>query len=237
MQIQSTRLASKDEPKIMLTVATGVHLGSGGPGTIAALAVTDSCAQHPFVPRLLGPHAAGRDLADAIHALCAVHGRANMIFETAARQRIPDVDHRWLDDAAAAIAAERGYLAALTAAVGPLPSTPGQAESDSAFAALRHAFDTLAGSDRLGCATGAAIALLIDWQTFRRICDTAAERVGLETPPCDLPGEVAIVRIGAAAGASPAVHRAMRFGAQQAFAQHRGLLCLIEARATARDRH
>lgn len=221
----------------MPTAATGVHSGASGPGTIMALAGTDSCAHHPFVPRLLGARAAGRDLADAIHALCAVHGRANMLFEAAARQRIPDVDHRWLDDAAAAIAAERGYLAALTAAVGPLPSTPGQAESDSAFAALRHAFDTLAGSDRLGCATGAAIALLIDWQTFRRICDTAAGRVGVEIPQSELPDEGAIVRLSAAAGASAAVHRAMRFGAQQAFAQHRGLLCLIEARATARDRH
>jgi len=43
-----------------------------------------------------------------------------------------------------------------------------------------------------------------------------------------------------AAYASPdtpaAALRAIRFGAQQAFAQHRGLLDLIEARAAARDR-
>ena len=37
----------------------------------------DGCARHPYLATLLeasGPHA-GRDLADAVHLLCSLHGR------------------------------------------------------------------------------------------------------------------------------------------------------------------
>lgn len=221
----------------MPIAATGLQPGSTDPGTIAALAASDGCARHPHVAHLTAPNSAGRDLADAIHVLCAVHGRTGNLFDAAARNPIPTIDQAWIVDAAAAYADERAYLAALTAAVGPLPSTPGQPESDSAFVALRHAFDTLAESGRTGCAMGAAIALLIDWQTFRRIFDAAAARVGMEVQPCQLPVETTIVRIGPPTDASPALQRAMRFGAQQTFAQHRGMVDLIAARANAREAH
>ena len=203
-------------------------------GSIAALAMSDGCAQHALVGRLTTPGVAGRDLADAVHALCAVHGRLTDLFEEAARRPVDDPDTGWLTDATQAFGIERAYLARLTAAVGPLPSTPGQAESDAAFAAQRHTFDMLARSDRAGCAIGAALALVIDWHAFRRILDAAANRAGLAIVASQLPDEIAIAQIATTTGAPAPVRRAMAFGAQQTFAQHRGLCDLIEARAIAR---
>lgn len=204
-------------------------------GSIATLAANDGCAHHPLVRRLTLPAVAGRDLADAVHALCAVHGRLTDLFEEAARRPVADLDTTWLSDATEAFGIERAYLARLTAAVGPLPSTPGQAESDAAFAAQRHTFDMLARSDRAGCSIGAALALVIDWHAFRRILDAAASRAGVDIVASQLPDEIAIAQIATAPGATAPVRRAMAFGAQQTFAQHRGLCDLIEARASARD--
>ncbi|WP_404370544.1 DUF6975 family protein [Sphingomonas sp. MMS24-J45] len=204
-------------------------------GSIAALAASDGCAHHRLIRSLTMPGVAGRDLADAVHAICAVHGRLTDLFEEAARRPVADLDTAWLHDATAAFGIERAYLARLTAAVGPLPSTPGQAESDAAFAAQRHTFDMLARSDRAGCSIGAALALVIDWHGFRRILDAAARRAGAEIAESQLPDEIAIARIATTPGAAAPVRRAMAFGAQQTFAQHRGLCDLIEARASARD--
>ena len=220
----------------MPIAATGLQPIENVPFSLTALATSDGCGRHRWIDRLAAPQAARRDLADAIHSLCAVHGRHPSVFDDAARRRFPEVDYIWLNDAATAFVDERAYLARLTAAVGPLPSTPGQAESDSAFAALRHTFDMLATSERAGCAAGAAVALVIDWRTFRQIFDGVAERLGVQRTDSMLPADEIVTRIGQAPGVTPGVLRAMRFGAQQAFAQHRGLLDLIEARAIARDR-
>lgn len=211
-----------------LTMATNA-------GGIAALALEDGIAGHAVFARLTAPGAAGRDLADAVHALCSVHGRLSDLFVEAERRGVAALDNRWIALSNAAFQVERAYLARLTAAVGPLPSTPGQPESDAAFAAQRHTFDMLARSDRAGCATGAALALVIDWHAFRTILDTAAERAGTPVTASELPGLAEAETIAAADGASAAVRRAMAFGAQQTFAQHRGLCDLIEARAIARD--
>ncbi len=205
-------------------------------GSFAALAIEDGIAGHALLRRLALPGAAGRDLADAVHALCSVHGRLNDVFEEAARRSVGELDARWIAAAADAFQLERSYLAHLTAAVGPLPSTPGQAESDAAFAALRHTFDMLARSDRAGCSTGAALALVIDWHAFRTILDTAALRAGPAIAASRLPDLAETETIAAGHAASAAVRRAMAFGAQQTFAQHRGLCDVIEARAIARDR-
>ncbi|MEG3175712.1 hypothetical protein U1872_05685 [Sphingomonas sp. RB3P16] len=204
-------------------------------GTIATLALADGCATHPVIARLTSAGAAGRDLADAVHALCSVHGRLGDLFEQAAQRSVSGLDNRWMMLAIEGFASERAYLAHLTAAVGPLPSTPGQAASDAAFAAQRHTFDMLARSDRAGCAIGAALALVIDWQAFRRILDAAAARVGAPIVAPQMPDAAEPSLLGGTGDASPAVVRAIAFGAQQTFAQHRGLCDLIEARAIARD--
>ena len=51
-----------------------------------------------------------------------------------------------------------------------------------------------------------------------------------------LPDADETVAIVASAATSPGMERAIGFGAQQLFAQHRGLWSLLEARAEARDR-
>jgi len=47
----------------------------GGWGTIAALVTADGSASHPVARALAQPTAPMRDVADAIHALCMLHGR------------------------------------------------------------------------------------------------------------------------------------------------------------------
>lgn len=201
---------------------------------LAVLAAADGSAAHPRVAALAAPDSAKRDLADAVHAICSVHGR--YLFEGIALHR----DERttdWFDRVTAAFIVERTYLAHLTAAAGPLPSTPGQAEADAAFANQRHAFDMLARSDRKGCAVGAAMALVLDWQAIRSVLDAAATRFGVVAPVSGLHDRAELAAFAATVSDSPATKRAIAFGAQQVFAQHRGLWSLLDARASARNHH
>lgn len=206
-------------------------MARGASDLVVRLAGADGAATHPFHARLRAARAPARDLGDAVHALCQVHGEHPDLIEIVAKGAPPSPARAWLDHAAAAFAAERAGLAQLTAAAGPLPSTPGQARTEAALTAERHALEMLARSERAGVGLGAAAALLIDWAALRAVLDRAAERFGAALPPSALPslGETA-----AALDASPAAERAISFGAQQLFAQHRGLLSLLEARASAR---
>lgn len=201
---------------------------------LVRLGQADGSAVHPHLRRLTAGGPAQRNLSDAVHALCAVHGHhPGMIADVLARGVQPDAAE-WLASAAAGFADERAYLAQLTAAVGPLPSTPGQAESESALVGERHALEMLARSERAGCATGAAAALVHDWTAIRRVLDAAADRFGVAVPPATFPPEPETAASIAKLGASPGCERAILFGAQQLFAQHRGLWSLLEARASAR---
>ena len=129
---------------------------------------------------------------------------------------------------------ERLYVVRLTSAVGPLPSTPGAAETESTLSAARHALETLAHSERKGCSLGAATALVGDWWPIRRLLDRAAARVGLQAPAPSLPDEASVVEVIGRAADNPASERALAFGSEQLLLQHRGLLDLLEARAAAR---
>lgn len=198
---------------------------------IRRLAAADGSGTHPFHARLIARRADARDLGDAIHALCSVHGEHPDLIEIVASLHGSSPASAWLEQAVAGFAAERLALAQLTAAAGPLPSTPGQAQSAAALSAERHALEMLAKSERVGVGLGAAAALVLDWQALRQILTQAAERFGLTLPPSSLPD---IAATDAALDASPAAERAIAFGAQQLFAQHRGLLGLLEARSSAR---
>lgn len=200
--------------------------------------VADSgCVRHPHVTALLeasGPHAA-RDLADAVHLLCSLHGHYPGLIEVAL-QRCPSREAQsWLEHASEAFERERLYLVRLTATVGPLPSTPGAAETESSLSAARHALETLATSERTGCALGAATALVGDWWPIRRLLDRAASRAGIDCPAPSLPDEASIVEVIAVASATPASERALAFGAEQLLLQHRALFDLLEARTEARS--
>jgi hypothetical protein len=197
----------------------------------------DGCARHSHLNALLeasGPYAAS-DLADAVHLLCSLHGRYPGLIELAL-QRCPSGETKdWLDHAAEAFERERLYLVRLTSAVGPLPSTPGAAETEGSLVAARHALETLAQSERKGCALGAATTLVGDWWPIRRLLDRASARVGLECPAPSLPDEASVLDVIRRAADTPASERALAFGGEQMLLQHRALFDLLEARAGARS--
>jgi hypothetical protein len=115
----------------------------------------------------------------------------------------------------------------LTSAVGPMPSTPGAAETEASLMAARHALETLATSERSGCALGASTALVSDWWPVRRLLDRAANRVGIEAPAPSLPDEASVVAIIERGAETPASARALGFGGEQLLLQHRALFDLL----------
>ena len=196
----------------------------------------EGSARHNYLNALLeasGRHS-GRDLADAVHLLCNLHGRYPGLIEIALQRCPKGETHDWLLRASDAFERERLYVVRLTSAVGPLPSTPGAAETEASLVATRHALETLAMSERDGCALGAATALVGDWWPIRRLLDRAATRVGIESPAPSLPDEASVVSVIELGAETPASARALAFGGEQLLLQHRALLDLLEARAEAR---
>ena len=193
-------------------------------------------ARHPQLIALLaasGPSAA-RDLADAVHLLCQLYGRHPGFIDMAIQAGKAGGASEWMKDNADAFERERLYLVRLTSAVGPQPSTAGAAQTEAALFAQRHALETLATSERSGCAIGAATALVEDWRSLRRLLDRAAGRAGLDVPACTLPDEESVGRAIQAGADTPGAQRAMAFGAEQLLLQHRALFDLLEARAESR---
>jgi len=193
-------------------------------------------ARHPHLHALVegaGPHA-GRDLADAVHLLCSLHGRHPGLIELALTHTPQSPAHPWLAEASEAFERERLYLVRLTSAVGPMPSTPGAAETEASLLGQRHALEILACSERTGCALGAATALVGDWAPIRRLLDRAATRVSIDSPPPSLPDEASWVEVVERSSDSPASGRALAFGGEQLLLQHQALFDLLEARASAR---
>lgn len=205
------------------------ELQPNGDAGVAALVRAQGSASAPWLRALL---AGGdpRGTGDAIHGLCLLYGRHPDPITLASARAGDGELARWLTAAARAFAVERRYLAALVAAGGPLPSTPNQAQSEAALAQQRHALETLARSDRAGCAIGAAIALVLDWRGVRALLDHVAARGGVAVPEGRLPTDEP------PGGDDVTVERARLFGARQLLAQQRSLWVLLEARAVARGR-
>lgn len=210
------------------------NAGGGIADQLFALAADEGSARHAHVVTLCAPRAPARDLADALHCLAMLHGRQPGVIDHAAERALPAPAAPWLAAAREGFARERGLLAQLVVAAGPLPSTPGQAESEAAVAAQHHALEMLGRSERSGCALGASVALALDWRAIRAVLDAAATRLGVTTPAPVLPIEEETFAMLGAAAAAPAAGRAVAFGAQQLLLQHRGLWDLLEARAAAR---
>jgi hypothetical protein len=204
--------------------------------SILACVAGEGSASHPWFASeslLTGP-AAARNLADAVHLLCTLHGRHPGVLDLAASQCTNASAQAFVSASADAFAGERHYLARLAVAIGPVPGTPGSRASEAAVRGQQVALATLARSERDGCALGAALAFVADWDRVRKILDAAARRVGLDVPPQRLAGALEAAAAADDSAASPAVRRALLFGAQQFMAQHRGLWDLLEARALAR---
>jgi len=201
-----------------------------------SLIASEGTGAHPHVRSgaLSSGADAMRNLADAVHFLCLLHGRHPGVIDAAARKAVDPASRQWMDEAAEAFAQERAFLSRIAAAAGPVPSTQGQDQCEAAVAAQCKALDMLAESDRHGCAVGAAIALTLDWRTIRVLLDISAQRLDLAPSRCALPDLRDTARLAATIGDSPAVERAMVFGAQQLIAQHSGLWDLLEARAASR---
>jgi hypothetical protein len=168
-----------------------------------------------------------RDLSDAAHGLCQLYGSHPTCIDTAALRVTDPVLKPWLRHAAEGFTAERNFLALVVAAAGPTPSTPGQAQSEAALVGQRHALEVLACSDRVGCAIGAAVALVLDWRAVRPVLDRLAIRAGITPPPTDLPADGPCDLLD---------DRARLFGVRQLLTQQRQLWSLLEARAAARGR-
>lgn len=201
-----------------------------------ALVASNGTGAHPHVRSgaLSNGADAMRNLADAVHFLCLLHGRHPGVIDSAARKAVDPASRPWLEEAAEAFAGERAFLSKIAAAVGPVPSTQGQAQCEAAVVAQRRALDMLAESDRHGCAIGAAIALTLDWRTIRVLLDISAQRLDMAVPTCKLPDLRDTARLAGTIADSAAVERAMTFGAQQLIAQHSGLWDLMAARAASR---
>lgn len=214
-----------------------VEQDSAGAGALIATCVTGSgSAAHPyFSGGALGSGAnAVRNVADAVHFLCVLHGRHPGIVDLAAARVTEPAARAWLTEAATAMTDERRLLAKLAVAAGGAPSTPGHAASETAVATQRAALHTLAQSDRAGCALGAAIAFALDWRPVRALLDAAAGRLGIDTPPFRLGDPDELRLVADVAGESALVERALLFGATQLAHQHHGLWDLLEAREQAR---
>ena len=200
------------------------------------LVASEGTGAHPHIKSgaLSSDPQAMRNLADAVHFIGLLHGRYPGVVDSAARQAVDPASRKWMEEAAQAFAQERAFLSKIAAAAGPVPSTQGQAQCEAAVAAQRRALDMLAESDRQGCAIGAAIALTLEWRTIRVLLDISAQRLDLATPRCTLPDLRDTARVATQIADSPAVERAVAFGAQQLIAQHSGLWDLLAARAASR---
>ncbi|RJG56667.1 hypothetical protein D0Z70_04775 [Sphingobium terrigena] len=208
---------------------------------LEALVAADGTAAHAYANRAGASVARDSllslgDLADGAYYLCLLHGRHPGVIDHAATRSADNAARAWLIEAADSFATERAYLTQVSVAVGPAPSTAGQADCETTVGQQRHALDMLAQSDRRGCAMGAAMALVLDWRAVRHILDMAAIRAGLEPHRCTLPDRAATLEVARAIGGDDVVDRAIQFGARQLLNQHRGLWDLLAARADVRAR-
>lgn len=201
--------------------------------TLMARAASVGSAGHPYLDshELLESPDTHRNLADAVHHLCNLHGRVPGVIDLAV-ERAPVETTAWLISAAANFTSERALITQIVVAAPPVPSTPGQAECETTILAQRHALEMLARSERMGCSIGSAVALLLDWHAIRGILEVAAERFDVELVPHMLPDMWAIGEF--ISGLPPSMERAVLFGAEQLFLQQRGLWDLLEAREQAR---
>ena len=197
--------------------------------------VDEATAAHRYARALAHGDGAVRDVADAVHGLCLLHGHHPGVIDHILDLSIDAATRVFLGDAASGFAEERAMLSTLAAAAGPIPSTPAQAQSEAAITGQRHALAMLVRSDRNGCALGAVIAFLLDWQAVRVVIAGCARRIDLTLPAPDMPDRPAMIGWLHAVERTPALERAMAFGAQQLLAQQLGMWDLLEARQLARD--
>lgn len=209
---------------------------SRGASLLFAHVMESGSAAHPYVrsAALTPERGNAANLADAVHFLCTLHARYPSVIEQAAEGNQDPFAAEWFAAASRAFTAERNLLAKLVVTVGPIPATPGAGVSDAMAMGQQRAIAMLAQSERRGCGLGTALALALDWFHIRHVLDSAAQYFGIVPPPNRFTDENAIAEVAHAAASSPAVERAMLFGAEQIVLQHHGLWGVLEARQLAR---
>ncbi|MEH6789679.1 MAG: hypothetical protein V7650_03680 [Parasphingorhabdus sp.] len=176
----------------------------------------------------------GADIADIAHFMCILHGRHPGLIDHAATKTTDNAAREWLVEATNGFAAERAFLTKLTVAAGPISGVSADDQSNAAVLGQRKALEMLSQSDRSGCAIGAAIALVADWHCIRQILEPIALRVGVEARASTLPDIRKTAELNAQLATTPALERALNFGAEQLLNQHRGLWQLLESRRSTR---
>lgn len=173
-------------------------------------------------------------MADTLHHLSLLHGNRPSVFEVVAQSALVPAPE-WLNAAMRAFAGERDLMSRLMVAAGPPPSRLGQTSVQETVSGTRSALLTLAGSDRLGCAIGAAAALLLDWDGVSEALAGIAQRLGADAGRRHQawPSPAETMRMAETAAALPGGERAVRFGFQTLLAQHRTFWNIVQSRATA----
>ncbi|MEE9434027.1 MAG: hypothetical protein V3V15_07285 [Sphingorhabdus sp.] len=169
-------------------------------------------------------------IADIAHFMCVSHGRHPGVVDHAASKIIEDAAREWLVQAIDGFAAERAFLTKLTVAAGPMHSHSGQEKVSALLASQSKNFEMLSTSDRKGCAAGAAITFVLDWQTSRPLLDGVALLLGITPPECQLPARKNTAKLAGALAENTRIERAMTFGGDQLIALQRGLWQIIAAR-------
>jgi len=177
----------------------------------------------------------GADNADIAHFLCVLHGRHPGVVDHAATKTAEMDARAWFIEAMEGFAAERAFLTKLTVAAGPISGVSATDQSNATVLAQRKALEMLSQSDRSGCALGASLALVLDWQAIRPLLEKMAVRLDIEPRHVILPSADATLKLHEKLAQSSAVERAMHFGVDQILAQHRGLWKLLGARRDARN--
>lgn len=174
-------------------------------------------------------------LADYAHFLTILHGQVPSLLEIASSHE-KHTTALWLRTAAAAFDEDRRWMARLSVVTGGALDLAGLSTAEQLVRDQREAMLTLANSSRTGCALGAAVALVIDWQILRTELPKAALLAGIESrdrQAADWPAD----KIGAVladSGADASLRRALAFGATQLASLHGQLFDLLEARHATR---
>ncbi|MES2291047.1 MAG: hypothetical protein V4530_15050 [Pseudomonadota bacterium] len=222
---------------VQSALAADVRLDAAS--ALVTIVADEGSTTHPHVRSLYTLEGAegSANAADALHHLSMLHGRHPGVVDHAAARTASDSARVALFAIGDNFLEERESLSRLVVAAGPIPSTPGQAASEASVVHQRHAIEMLARSDRQGCATGAALALAIDWHAIRPVMAACARRFGVDLRDSAIPDHDTLTGIARDACTNSAIERALLFGARQIAAQHRALWDLLEARAKARQHY
>ena len=170
-------------------------------------------------------------VADTAHFLVILHGQLPSVLEIA-RLNADEPAASWLRSAGVAFDQDRRWMAGLAAMTGGALDLHGLSTAEQVVRDQRDAMLTLAKSNRMGCALGAAVTLVLDWQAVRSRLPRAAQHLGYdrhERLSDPWPEDGALDALACHAD-DVRVRRAIEFAALQLASLHAQLFDLLEAR-------